>query len=152
MIFLWRAGALLHSGDMWLRATSLVLPIMVFCGCVGQPGPSGERGLTGERGPRGEPGESGTGIAKGDVHYLASAATGKAGEEPTAFVVCANKNDALISGGCDVKADGPYEVLADHPDNTDNTSKVAGWTCKIRILKNTPSASVTARAFCLRQR
>jgi hypothetical protein len=139
-----------------MRGWSLVFALISLSACAtpgagagsqGPPGVAGERGPKGDPGPRGPEGRP---IRKGEVQFLSAVADGKAGEEPTAFVVCARPKDVLLSGGCQVKTTGTYDWLINRADNVSDPAKPAGFTCQIRIPKNTPFASVTATAFCLR--
>lgn len=88
-------------------------------------------------------------IRKSDVKELASTVEGKPGETMIGFVVCADAADVLLSGGCRVKASGPYEVLTDEPMNVWPSQEAAGWRCRVRIPEGTAKLSVTISAFCL---
>src|SRR5437763_810550 len=109
---------------MDLRKLSIAAAVACALACSPPPAARGPQGPAGERGPQGEPGTPAPGIKKGDVQYLSTAVDGKAGEEPIAFVVC-SPHDVLLSGGCVVKADGPYELLTNGPDNMNDASKPA---------------------------
>jgi len=124
-----------------LLATASALLCVVGCGGgegegegeragnEGPPGPRGDLGPRGDKGERGDPGLAGVPRSKADVYMVAGAAvTFEAGGGDVARAYCADENDVLLSGGCEVG--DPYAfVTSTRGGALDDDSQPAYWEC-----------------------
>ena len=98
-------------------------------GNEGSPGPAGDPGPRGEKGERGDPGLAGVPRSKADVYVVTGpAVTFEPGGGDVARAYCADENDVLLSGGCEID-DGWAFVNSMRGGALDDDSQPAYWEC-----------------------